>query len=82
MSCLRFRANPAEDTAAIFPLIVPNIRLSSAVTISAPPYRKICSMLPASTPRSISQLMIMGIRASIATSPTINRGVATACLLN
>ena len=32
-------------------------------------------------PRSISQLIISGIRASIATSPTMNRGVAMACLL-
>ena len=78
MSCRRFRAKPAEEIAAIFPLIVPNIRLSRAVTTSAPPYRKICAMLPASTPRSISQLIIIGISASMATSPIMNSGVAMA----
>ena len=85
MSCRRFRANPAEATAAIRPLITPDTSETNAVTSRAPPYSRMFSMLPLPPlpwiPRSISQLIISGISASIATSPTINRGVATACLL-
>ena len=84
----RYIENGMEETGAvnaIRPLITPDTSEINAVASRTPPYSRMFSMLPLPPlpwmPRSISQLITSGISASIATSPTMNRGVATACFL-